>query len=73
MFPRVTNHYSADRSVKKYKTKDLLKILLFCAFARCSSKQEVSGSMPGLSGMTEHSQPEHRSGQIILSDVNQLP
>ena len=53
------NKFNSDRYVKKFKTKDHLISMLFCAFAKCTSLREVSGAMPGLSGKTKHFQMEH--------------
>ena len=44
----VKNHQS-DYYVKKFKTKDHLISMLFCAFSKCSSLREVTGAMLGLS------------------------
>ena len=46
----------ADLYVKKFKTKDHLISMLFCAFAKCTSPCEVSSAMLGLAGKTKHFQ-----------------
>lgn len=61
----------ADRYVKKFKTKDHLVSMLFCAFAKCSSLREVSGAMLGLSGKTKHFQLDHIPKKSTLGDANQ--
>lgn len=61
----------ADRYVKKFKTKDHLISMLFCAFAKCSSLREVSGAMLGLSGKTKHFQLDHIPKRSTLGDANQ--
>jgi len=61
----------ADRYVKKFKTKDHLISMLFCAFAKCSSLREVSGAMLGLSGKTKHFQLDHIPKKSTLGDANQ--
>jgi hypothetical protein len=68
---KAVNHYYSDRYVKKFKTKDHLISMLFCAFAKCSSLREVSGAMLGLSGKTKHFQLEHIPRRSTLSDANQ--
>jgi len=60
-----------DRYVKKFKTKDHLISMLFCAFAKCSSLREVSGAMLGLSGKTKHFQLDHIPKKSTLGDANQ--
>ncbi len=65
----VKNHQS-DYYVKKFKTKDHLISMLFCAFAKCSSLREVSGAMLGLSGKTKHFQLNHIPKRSTLSDAN---
>jgi len=62
---------NSDRYVKKFKTKDHLISMLFCAFAKCSSLREVSGAMLGLSGKTKHFQLDHIPRRSTLSDANQ--
>lgn len=62
---------NADRYVKKFKTKDHLISMLFCAFAKCSSLREVSGAMLGLSGKTKHFQLDHIPKRSTLGDANQ--
>jgi hypothetical protein len=61
----------ADRYVKKFKTKDHLISMLFCAFAKCSSLREVSGAMLGLAGKTKHFQMDQIPKKSTLSDANQ--
>ena len=56
---KATQKCQSDRYVKKFKTKDHLISMLFCAFAKCTSLREVSGAMLGLSGKTKHFQLEH--------------
>jgi hypothetical protein len=68
---KAVNHCHSDRYVKKFKTKDHLISMLFCAFAKCSSLREVSGAMLGLSGKTKHFQLEHIPRRSTLSDANQ--
>lgn len=68
---KAVNHYHSDRYVKKFKTKDHLISMLFCALAKCSSLREVSGAMLGLSGKTKHFQLEHIPRRSTLSDANQ--
>ena len=65
----VKNHQS-DYYVKKFKTKDHLISMLFCAFAKCSSLREVTGAMLGLSGKTKHFQLNHIPKRSTLSDAN---
>lgn len=62
---------NSDRYVKKFKTKDHLISMLFCAFAKCSSLREISGAMLGLSGKTKHFQMDHIPRRSTLSDANQ--
>jgi hypothetical protein len=73
--PRIIAHAArtcdADRYVKKFKTKDHLISMLFCAFSKCSSLREVSGAMLGLSGKTQHFQLDHIPRRSTLSDANQ--
>jgi len=61
----------SDRYVKKFKTKDHLISMLFCAFAKCTSLREVSGAMLGLSGKTKHFQLNHIPKKSTLGDANQ--
>lgn len=61
----------ADRYVKKFKTKDHLISMVFCALAKCSSLREVSGAMLGLSGKTKHFQLDHIPKKSTLGDANQ--
>ncbi len=65
----VQDHQS-DRYIKKFKTKDHLISMLFCAFAKCTSLREVSGAMLGLSGKTKHFQLSHIPKRSTLSDAN---
>jgi hypothetical protein len=60
-----------DRYVKKFKTKDHLISMVFCALAKCSSLREVSGAMLGLSGKTKHFQLDHIPKRSTLGDANQ--
>jgi len=60
----------SDRYTKKFKTKDHLISMLFCAFAKCNSLREISGAMLGLSGKTEHFQLNHIPKRSTLSDAN---
>jgi hypothetical protein len=62
---------NSDRYVKKFKTKDHLISMLFCAFAKCTSLREVSGAMLGLSGKTKHFQLNHIPKKSTLADANQ--
>ena len=61
----------SDYYVKKFKTKDHLISMLFCAFAKCTSLREVSGAMLGLSGKTKHFQLDQIPKKSTLSDANQ--
>jgi len=61
----------SDRYVKRFKTKDHLISMLFCALAKCCSLREVSGAMLGLSGKTKHFQLDHIPKRSTLSDANQ--
>lgn len=65
----VTKHRS-DRYIKRFKTKDHLISMLFCAFAKCNSLREVSGAMLGLSGKTSNFQLNHIPKRSTLSDAN---
>jgi len=60
----------ADRYVKKFKTKDHLISMVFCALAKCCSLREVSGAMLGLSGKTRHFQLDHIPKKSTLGDAN---
>jgi len=62
---------NSDRYIKKFKTKDHLISMVFCAFAKCSSLREVSGAMLGLSGKTQHFQLTHIPRKSTLGDANQ--
>ena len=66
-----SNTCVADRYIKKFKTKDHLISMLFCAFAKCSSLREVSGAMLGLAGKTKHFQLDHIPKKSTLGDANQ--
>mgnify|MGYP000057404859 CR=1 FL=1 len=68
---KATNRCQSDRYIKKFKTKDHLISMLFCAFAKCTSLREVSGAMLGLSGKTKHFQLEHIPKRSTLGDANQ--
>lgn len=68
---KATKACQSDRYVKKFKTKDHLISMLFCAFAKCSSLREVSGAMLGLAGKTKHFQLEHIPKRSTLGDANQ--
>jgi len=61
----------SDYYVKKFKTKDHLISMLFCAFAKCTSLREVSGAMLGLSGKTKHFQLDQIPKRSTLSDANE--
>jgi hypothetical protein len=69
---KAVTKYKTDKYVKKFKTKDHLISMLFCAFAKCTSLREVSGAMLGLSGKTKHFQLDHIPRRSTLSDANQL-
>jgi len=60
----------SDYYVKRFKTKDHLISMLFCAFAKCTSLREVSGAMLGLSGKTKHFKLDHIPRKSTLSDAN---
>ena len=62
---------NSDRYVKKFKTKDHLISMVFCAVAKCSSLREVTGAMLGLSGKTKHFQLDHIPKKSTLADANQ--
>ena len=68
---RSTKDSNSDRYIKKFKTKDHLISMLFCAFAKCTSLREVSGAMLGLSGKTKHFQLNHIPKKSTLGDANQ--
>jgi len=68
---KATKNCQSDRYVKKFKTKDHLISMLFCAFAKCTSLREVSGAMLGLSGKTKHFQLDHIPKKSTLGDANQ--
>ena len=69
---QAVNSYNSDRYIKKFRTKDHLISMLFCALAKCTSLREVSGAMLGLSGKTRHFQMEHIPCKSTLGDANQL-
>jgi hypothetical protein len=69
---QAVNKFHSDYYVKKFRTKDHLISMLYCAFAKCSSLREVSGAMLGLSGKTRHFQLGHIPRRSTLSDANQL-
>jgi hypothetical protein len=60
--------HQSDRYIKRFKTKDHLISMLFCAFAKCNSLREVSGAMLGLSGKTASFQLSHIPKRSTLSD-----
>lgn len=62
--------HNSDRYIKRFKTKDHLISMLFCAFAKCNSLREVSGAMLGLSGKTANFQLHHIPKRSTLSDAN---
>lgn len=62
--------HGSDHYVKRFKTKDHLVSMLFCAFAKCSSLREVAGAMLGLSGKTKHFKLESIPYRSTLSDAN---
>ncbi len=62
--------HQSDRYIKRFKTKDHLISMLFCAFAKCNSLREVSGAMLGLSGKTANFQLNHIPKRSTLSDAN---
>jgi predicted RNA-binding protein with RPS1 domain len=62
--------HRSDYYVKRFKTKDHLISMLFCAFAKCTSLREVSGAMLGLSGKTKHFKLESIPYKSTLSDAN---
>jgi len=64
--------YKADRYVKKFKTKDQLISMLFCAIGKCNSLREVCGAMLGLKGKTKHFELSHIPKRSTLSDANKL-
>ena len=68
---KATKNCQSDRYVKKFKTKDHLISMLFCAFAKCTSLREVSGAMLGLFGKTKHFQLVHIPKKSTLGDANQ--
>ena len=67
---KAVKNYRSDRYIKKFRTKDHLISMLFCALAKCTSLREVSGAMLGLSGKTKHFQLDHIPRRSTLSDAN---
>jgi hypothetical protein len=67
---KAVQDHDTDRYTKKFKTKDHLISMLFCAFAKCNSLREVSGAMLGLSGKTANFQLNHIPKRSTLSDAN---
>lgn len=65
----VAKHQS-DRYTKKFTTSDHLISMLFCSFAHCSSLREITASMLGLKGKTEHFQLKNIPYRSTLSDAN---
>jgi hypothetical protein len=61
---------NSDYYTKRFKTKDHLISMLFCAFAKCNSLREVSGAMLGLSGKTANFNLKHIPKRSTLSDAN---
>ena len=61
---------NSDYYTKRFKTKDHLISMLFCAFAKCNSLREVSGAMLGLSGKTSNFSLNHIPKRSTLSDAN---
>ena len=62
--------HRSEHDFKRFKTKDHLISMLFCAFAKCTSLREVSGAMLGLSGKTKHFKLESIPYRSTLSDAN---
>ena len=62
--------HQSDRYIKRFKAKDHLISMLFCAFAKCNSLREVSGAMLGLSGKTANFQLSYIPKRSTLSDAN---
>jgi hypothetical protein len=71
IFSKASKCCNSDRYVKKFKTKDHVISMVFCAVAKCSSLREVSGAMLGLSGKTKHFQLDHIPKKSTLADANQ--
>jgi IS4 transposase len=67
----VAKKHKSDRYVKRFDTSDHLISMLFSTFANCTSLREVSGSMLGLKGKTNHFQLKHIPYKSTLSDANQ--
>jgi hypothetical protein len=67
---KAVKEHSSDYYTKKFKTKDHLISMLFCAFAKCNSLREISGAMLGLSGKTANFQLSHIPKRSTLSDAN---
>jgi len=66
----VVKSTQSDRYYKRFKTKDHLISMLFCAWSNCSSLREVAGAMLGLSGKTKHFQLNNIPHRSTLSDAN---
>ena len=62
--------HNSDYYIKKFKTRDHLISMLFCAFAKCFSLREVAGAMLGLAGKTKHFRLKHLPYRSTLSDAN---
>jgi hypothetical protein len=60
----------SDYCTKKFKAKDHLISMLFCAFTKCNLLREVSGAMLGLAGKTANFQLNHIPKRSTLSDAN---
>ena len=71
IFSKASKFCNSDRYVKKFKTKDHVISMVFCAVAKCSSLREVAGAMLGLSGKTKHFQLDHIPKKSTLADANQ--
>lgn len=67
---RIAKDHRSDYYVKKFKTSDHLISMLFSTFANCTSLREVSASMLGLKGKTNHFQLKHIPYKSTLSDAN---
>lgn len=67
---RIAEKLQADRYTKRFKTTDHLISMLFASFAQCSSLREVTASMLGLKGKTQHFQLKHIPYRSTLSDAN---
>ncbi|OYQ48229.1 IS4 family transposase [Flavobacterium aurantiibacter] len=62
--------HNSDHYVKKFDTSDHLISMLFSTFAHCTSLREVSASMLGLKGKTNHFQLKNIPYKSTLSDAN---